>query len=688
MRGRIPAPCPASGRADGGARPITAGKEPTLRARRTIAREAVRGTIAVVLASALGCSPDETASSAPNLELPDVVLITLDTTRADALSCGGGDGTRMPKLEEFARECWRYSLARSPSPLTVPSHTSMLTGLYPFAHGVRDNDAYRLHPEARTLAVELAEVGYRTEAVLAASVLSAKTGLDLGFEHFDDLALRRGRNLAEEVERRAEEVTARAIARVDTDDSRPLFLWVHYFDPHQPYAPPGHRTIPSSTETGASKEGDDVYADYWAEVRYLDEQLGRLLDSLRARSRWPHTTVLVVGDHGEGLRSVQEDTHGFLCEESTLRIPFLVRLPSAGSASRSTADTTRRTDTGVWIESPVSAVDVFPTVLALAGCSTPYPVHGIDLRELDSKTDQGASRAVYFETLRPLHVMGWSPLYGIADAQHKFVRNAADELFDLRSPEGERVDRATTDPESCARMREAMDTLERSIPTVFPSAAMTLSPAESARLLQLGYLSRAVDTEVNESSSEPLPDPRRHYTSFVAYQSALGHARRGDLGRASNLLQEVVRRYPNNPSFRTAYGEVLLATGRAAEAVGELEAALRLRNDHLAALFPLTRALLALGQVDPALRALDRTLELHPEHFDARITRMRLRERSGALGTALEDACAILEAFPPSTADELPELEEILALEQRLADADPDHPGLTRFRALAAKLRQ
>jgi len=561
--------------------------------------------------------------AAPSAETrPNLLLITLDTTRADEIAPWGAGGVA-PNLDALAAESLVAAVARAPAPLTLPSHTSMMTGLFPFAHGVRDNDLYRLSPKAATVAALLREGGWRTEAVVAATVLRAASGLDRGFEKYDDLRLRRARNLAIEAERPANEITDRALARLAVADPRPWFLWLHYFDPHSPYA------APAAPPPSAGRR-----AAYEAEVRFMDREVGRVLAALRARPDFARTWIVVSGDHGEGLGLQQELTHAFLCEEGTLRVPLFVRGPGGAPRGR--------------IEMPVSTVDVGATLLAAAGRTFPAPVHGRDLvaafaaqQRGGSDADAQAERALWFESWAGYHQFRWARLEGVVAGHFKFVKNVSDELFDLALPDGERKNLAAERPEVARALAARLDQVrgDPPIPSL-DAAAPDLDPAEAARLREIGYFGRMVG-EDDERERGTL-DPRVHYASYVNLDLATTLAKQGRYDDGIALLRKLCDDYPKNPSFREFLGRACVEARRPADAEKAFEAALALDPDLVTASFYLGALRRSAGDAAGARHHLEHALALAPGHLEALLQLRAVHDEAKELAAVLADSVAIL----------------------------------------------
>ncbi len=536
---------------------------------------------------------------APQEARPNVLLITLDTMRADAIAPWGAGGVT-PNLDALAAESIVAMDAHAPAPLTFPSHSSMMTGLYPFAHGVRDNDLYRLDPSARTAARMLAEAGYRTEAIIAASVLRASTGMSNGFEVYSDLPFRRSRNSVLNEERTADEVSNLLLERLAVQDARPWFFWVHYFDTHVSYRAPG-----GPPETATLKE------QYEAEARFLDAELGRALKQLRESGALAHAWVVVCGDHGEGLGLQQEMSHAYLAEEGTLRVPLFVRRPDGALRGR--------------LAAPTTTADVYPTLLSIAGLAPPYAIHGRDLvaafeleRRGGAEADLLAERAVWFESWAGWHIYKWARLEGVLVGRFKYVRSVADELFDVTdptAPELETTNLAASRPDVLRALKLRYASLPQEPVHHLESAVPTLPPEEVARLQELGYVARMIGDD--DPTKNGTLDPRVHYKSSVDARWALRKAEEGDFVEAIRVLDMLARAYPGCALFREDLGKVMVRANRKAEATRVFASALEIDPDLVTSNFLLGQLMRESGQFDLALRFLDKAIELSPVHLEA-----------------------------------------------------------------------
>jgi arylsulfatase A-like enzyme len=414
------------------------------------------------------------AASAP----VGVVVITLDTTRADRLPAYGLMGVAMPHLDRLAREGVVFERASSVGPLTLPAHCSLFTGLFPPRHGVRDNSSPPLAPEHTTLADILQAQGFETAAFVGSTVLDADRGLAQGFDFYSGVA-RDGapadRWTGMTGQRRADDVMMDAIRWLDGIGGWRFFLWTHLYDPHRPYDPP---------EPFRSRYTDP----YVGEIAFADSQIGRLLETLERRRLLDRTIIVVAGDHGESLGEHGERDHGTFIYESVLRVPLIVRTP---------ANAPRR------IRAAVRLVDVMPTVLDML--DLPHAtVDGVSLTNLMSGRRRHLDLDVYAESLYPQR-FGWSPLRAVRSGRFKLIDAPRPELYDLdRDPFEERNvyhERPALAKAMTARVNVLAIGRGQTI-----NSAPSIAPELQARLAALGYVGSGAVGERQRLAA--LPDPK------------------------------------------------------------------------------------------------------------------------------------------------------------------------------------
>jgi arylsulfatase A-like enzyme len=407
------------------------------------------GVAALLLAGA-GCGPG------PGSDPMGVVLITLDTTRADALGCYGQALVTSPHIDRMAAEGVLFAHAMSSAPSTLPSHATILTGKHPYAHGARSNSGYVL-PEAHvTLAEVLQHHGYRTAAEVAAPIIGRRTQLGQGFDHYRSAPVG-------VLERDAAEITRRGIEFLEAQPDAKFLLWLHYFDPHAPYAPPAAFQIRRS-ESG-----------YLAEILHVDHQIGRVLAALERLGLRKRTLLVLTADHGEGRGEHDEKTHSFFVYDTTLRVPLIFWGPD-------------RLPAGARVESLVRTVDVAPTLLDLLGLPAPDGIQGVSLRPLLEGDVDDLGLVAYGESIEGLSVFGASVLRTVREGPWKYIHKVDPELYDVRSDPGELDNLAARHPETVQRLRATLRELIAAAPPAPAGAEAPLDAAARAQLEALGYL--------------------------------------------------------------------------------------------------------------------------------------------------------------------------------------------------------
>ncbi len=464
-----------------------------------------------------------------------VLLISLDTTRADRLGCYGWDQAGTPTLDALASRGARFDSAHTTAPITLPAHSSLLTGTRPTWHGVRDNGAYALGEELETWAERMQAEGYATMASVAAFPLDPRFGLEQGFEHYAYPPAGEGEHDgAVFAERDGAEVTREALAWLEArDPDQPFFLWAHYFDPHWPFAPPA--------EYAARFEGDA----YQGELAWTDACIADLLDALPE-----DVLVVVVGDHGEGLGDRGEESHSFLLYASTTRVPLLMAGPGVPE--------------GRVVTSAASIIDVLPTVFELVDLAPPYEVQGRSLVE-DIRVGTALEGEAYMETLAPRLHCGWSELRALVAGPWKLVvasdAHTQPELYALEEDPEELVDVSAAHPALTEELHARLEVLLLEEQEGYAARAMrSLDASEEQLLGDLGYA-----TGVLMSASDPervLPHPADRTGLLALVLSANAWIREGELALAAEQLDEARAIDPDDYLLRRELGYFALVRGR------------------------------------------------------------------------------------------------------------------------------
>lgn len=478
----------------------------------------------------------------------NILLITIDTLRADALGSYGG-GASTPHLDRLASEGARFVSAHGHAVVTLPSHASILSGRYPYDHGIRDNTGYRFDAAQPTAATLLKASGFATGAFIAGFPLDHRFGLDVGFDTYDDRLDARSATDTGERERRADAVVASTTAWLGRQQGKWL-AWVHLYDPHTTYAPPQEwaARYPSSP--------------YLAEVAWTDHALGALFDLLDHQTR--NTLIIVTADHGESLGEHGEATHGIFAYEATLRVPLIIAEARPGGRRAGT----RAPPGGVTITTPARHVDLLPTILDLAAVQTTTPLAGASLKDVIAK-GAGGDRPSYFEAMTPAVTRGWAPLRGVLSGGEKYIDLPLPELYNLATDPHETTNLATGRQDRT----QALVALLGQFNVAPPSGAAAETAATLERLRSLGYIGGGA-SRVRERYTED-DDPKRLIDIEQMLQRATDALNQGGFDGAIDLFQRVISRRKDTEDAYRKLALVYWRQGRAADAIATLELALR-----------------------------------------------------------------------------------------------------------------
>ncbi len=572
--------------------------------------------LASTLALLAGCR-----HAPPGRQKPNVLLVTIDTLRADRVGCYGHASASTPVLDALAARGVRFETAVVHVPLTGPSHASILTGLGPLGHGFRENAGFVLPAHVRSGAEEFRQAGYRTAAFVSAFPLDRRFGFDRGFDVYDD-HLPKGRDSRRTpyVERFADATTDAVLRWLEAPAGQPapFFLWVHYYDPHAPYEPPGELAARFRT------------APYDGEVAFADQQLGRLLHALDERGLLAQTLVLAMSDHGEGLGEHGEGTHGLFVYDSTLKVPFIVAGP--GIDTPRVAPTVAR------------GLDVLPTLLDYAGLPLRPDLEGRSLRPaIEGRPMEDVP--AYVESLYPQREFGWAPLFAWRTARHKMIEAPRPELYDLQQDPGELDDLASRETARLADMRQELG-VARAQPVAAASAEVDPESAEMLRAL--GYIAKSGGQELvagaslrdpkdgqrlvprlNRGMSAVRTDPAtaiRELRSVLAEDPGLLVARRSlavaytsarQYDRAIAELRRLEKDGVLTAEDGVVLGDNLRFAGRLDEAMAVLERTARENPRFAQPWLSIAEVHVKRNELDRAAAAYQRVLEMSPDHVEA-----------------------------------------------------------------------
>lgn len=576
---------------------------------------------------------------------PNVIFITIDTLRADHLGCYGYRKIQTPNIDALARSAARFSHAYTTVPITLPAHTALFTGSFPMATGVHDFAVNKVSFNAITLAKVLHENGYATAAFIGAPVLDSRYGLNQGFEtyfdHFDFSHLDESR--ADEVKRRGDVVIDEALGWLKRTPSKPLLLWVHLYDPHNPYAPPEpyaslYRTRP-----------------YDGEIAFADAQIGRLISFLKETGIFANSMVVLAADHGEGLNEHGEKRHGFFIYNSTLHVPLLVKVPGA---------------TPRVIEDEVSLVDVMPTVLQALRIPNPVTVQGRSLLSETLGHPASGPSNLYAETFLPLLHFSWSQLRGLQWNGLKYIAAPKPELYDVFADPHETKNLFGTRQAEAQMMRDRLFTILRRYTPAQGAAASEKAPTDPAlleRLRSLGYVAISAGTFADAAGKE-LPDPKDRIQVYDLFWEAMADGQRGRYEESLRKLREARKIEPDSLAVLFLAALDYFQMKDYEQAIQLFNKTLALKPDFVPPHYYLGVIYSQLSNNEAALENFKKALELEPTNFSAAfglgaayLKVRRLREAAAAFQQTVQ--------INPDFADAYTALGEIYLHEHRVDDA-------------------
>jgi choline-sulfatase len=557
----------------------------------------------------------------------NVILITMDTLRADHVGCYGASQVHTPTLDALCLHGIVFDRAFSQVPLTWPSHAAILTGTYPFQNGVQDFTGQPLSPQFQTVAEGFKRHRYVTGAVVSAFVLDRSWGLARGFDFYDDAfsAETFQKKDIGLVDRKAEESVTHAINWLTKTSHRPFFLWLHLYDPHSPYDPP---------EPYLTQYKGHLYD---GEIAYADHELGRLMTWLKKNQLYDSSLIVFLSDHGESLGEHGETEHGFFIYNATIRIPLIVK-PPAGSHLRAKR-----------VNSPAETIAVAETLFQLAGVKDPIEKQ-FQAPSLLSNQEESAA---YTETFYPFSSFGWSPLHSLETSRYQYIDAPTAELYDVIADSSEKNNLASQQPATAAVLKEKLQKLlARNRFTRQPPGAGNLSPDAREKLRALGYFGfRAAVSR--EALAAGLPDPKDKLWEFNTILKSQDAFQRNDDDQAEVLLRPVEERDPTIYVIPFMLGESALRRQNWRRAVEQLQRCLELNPNFDNAMTGLAHALLKVGRSEEARDWLQKALHNNPQNYRAwyEIGLMDMQTDPGAALSAFQTATSIQPNFPPGQRD-------------------------------------
>jgi choline-sulfatase len=586
---------------------------------------------------------------------PNILLVTLDTTRADRIGAYGYTRARTAHLDRLAAEGVRFERAIAPAPITLPSHASLFTGRYPFGHGVRNNGNFYLSDRFPTLATVLHDRGYRTAAFVSSFILDRRYGLGRGFDEYDDhLETGAGQVVNFQVERRGDRTALAASAWLEryvrerssqaepsgAEASKPFFLWLHLYDPHEPYHPP--------------QPFRDVFADrpYDGEIAFVDTIVASVRDRLDKLGLLTSTVIAVVGDHGESLGDHGEETHSMFVYEAVLRVPMILWWPG-------------HVPSGQVVRPMVRVIDLAPTLLALAGAPPLPEADGRSLLPVIERRGPGPDSA-YAETYLPLFYMNWSPLRSIQDDRWKYIEAPQPELYDLSRDPGERENLAGRDAPRTAALQRALDQLTGGAQGSMSVGRLDREALE--KLAALGYVgagggspgtggtsgaaggAAAADGRMGAGPDAGKPDPKAMIAVFNRLRKANSAVREGRFGEATGIAREVLGRDPRNAFATIIMASAHMNQGENRKAISGYRRYLELVPTSAYAHHWIAICDLRLGERESALAEEEAALAIDPKYADAHVLRGGVLAARGQLDAAIGELGQAVDTDPDKPA--------------------------------------
>lgn len=548
----------------------------------------------------------------------NVLLITLDTTRADRLGCYGYDKAETPNLDFLANNGVRFENVYCQVPLTTPSHCTILTGTYPLFHRVHNNGLYRLPPQMETIAEILSKRGFETAAFVASFTVDSRFGLDQGFKVYDDTFVEDQAFKALNSERKAEKVYQSFAQWLENRQSGLFFCWIHFFDPHLPYEPPPPYQAKFSERP------------YDGEIAYMDKYIGKIIEILRSKDLLSKTLLVLAGDHGEAFGEKEERGHGIFLYDETLKVPLILYAE-------------KYLPQGLVIKSRVRLIDILPTILDFLNLPIPQEVQGVTLLPyIQGKRKKDLS--TYIETYFPQENYGWSPLIGVIDGDWKYIKAPKEELYNLRDDPHEERNLIELKSKIAQKKRKKLENIIAQFSSkisVAEAAKRVITKEEREKLRSLGYVDYSSST-----SSGSLPDPKDMVEELRLTQQAEFYESKGQFAEAAQLYEKMLSLRPNN---QTAYASLALMYAKLNkfdQAVNTLLRGVSLFPNSIVLLSRLAHTYLVMGRLKKSLDVWEKVLKIEPNYFDGLLGSAWILDLMGRKEEALKFYEKALEIEP------------------------------------------
>jgi arylsulfatase A-like enzyme/Tfp pilus assembly protein PilF len=613
----------------------------------------------------------------PQPKIRNVVLISMDTTRAENLSCYGVYKNATPQIDALAKEAVLFQNTYSPIPLTLPSHSTMLTGMYPPRHGIHDNLKYQLNDKNITLAEILKDNGFATAAVISAFILDSRFGLDQGFDIYDD-------NFDEELEnaniaqRRGAETTDHAISWLLDNKDNPFFLFIHYYDPHMPYDPP---------EPFKSM----IFHPYFAEIAYTDHCIGQVIDKLKALDLYDSTLIIITADHGEMLGEHKEQTHGYFIYQGNIKVPLIFKLPGKRKAKT--------------VDDIAGTVDIAPTVCSLLGIDIPKNVQGKDLSAYlgNDAASRPKDRHLYSESMTATKY-GGNSLLGLIDDRYKYIQTTRPELYDLINDPKEADDLIARQQGRARILQDKLKQILEESVLENTQSGLELDTKALEKLETLGYVGGGIEEEFSFDQEKTDPkDLIEYHADMSRIQGLIQNEKfdeaekvceeliaqnitetygqlchflvsiakeKNDYQMAITYLQEIIKLNPDQPSAYIEYGGILLKTGETSQAAAQFLKANELRPDNAVISGNIAKAYYDGGKLNKAIEYCYKALELKPDYLLVRTSLADTLMKNNQLESAVKQYYEVLRLEP----DNIEALNTLAWIQATSKDKDLSNP--------------
>jgi len=576
--------------------------------------------------STFGLSCKKWGSSESVGQTKQVILISIDTCRADYLGCYGYPRPTSSNIDAFAAEGVLFEHVVTPVPLTLPAHSSMLTGTIPPYHRVHDNINYRFSEDNVSVAEIFQKAGFETAGFVSAFVMEDRFGLSQGFDHYDDES-ESSSTSGDNTERPAAQTTERACDWLDQHQEDDFFLFVHYYDPHEPYQAP---------KPFAGQYGPGMHGAYAAEIAYTDYHIGKLLSKLKSLDIYDSALIIITSDHGEALGEHGEPQHGYFIYEGNIRVPLIIKGPGENQPRR--------------IEQIVGLVDIVPTICKMTGMNEPNKARGIDLSAyLMGREPQEMQRYLYSESVLPCNIE-CNPLLGVSTQEWKYIQTTRDELYDLRQDPTEQNNLAVQQAKRAGMMQKQLAAILEDNQRLSDGSSQSKLDEESLRILAgMGYVGSGVrndSLEVDRQKNDPKDYIDLHIKKSIVELDILNW----ELERAKKASQRLLKEYPKNATTHYLRGQIAARENDWPKAYEAFSQALKIDPDDFHSCLGAGRAALNLSKLDESMAFLKKAQLLNPEHMDLKFFMGRVYIELGKY----EEAVGYLEdisSFMPDDMD-------------------------------------